>query len=484
MSQANHSPDELKGQQDSKEKHTHIHNVECNINVDRGESDGKNIKNIREYLFQQTQCLINMERNVIVYTNFKNIIFVLILAKSSLSEELDKDQSAFLNQITLLDQDDLKSTFVVLDAINLGNSIGIQMIEELAFALYRSLSLHLQISRITSWKSFEHYSISNEAIIKSISSWLGNSTDHTLLPPHPQTASTRKHFCPIQALPATGLHPIQANLLVATCSSHHSQSLLATDNVRCHSYQEPSETRALTSKIKINQIIDQVQFPIGSFDRFSVVCSSRTLQDVLGTSLILSERETQLLLSENVQVLNGKNTLVRLCAWVMDEEVFSLLFQIHFDLFFTFCTNAIECSCESFEFAHLPFVPGELITIQSLLLDASYCHKSNYAFFLKVAFRAEVAICYILPHGEALQFYRYCVEVAVDNGDEVAEARMLIVYGQLLGRCKEYLGLAYQQFRRALRLLEPRGKCIDLAWLLTATGWNLFSRGLTVGGKV
>ncbi|XP_072014981.1 uncharacterized protein [Amphiura filiformis] len=176
-------------------------------------------------------------------------------------------------------------------------------------------------------------------------------------------------------------------------------------------------------------------------------------------------------------------------TWILIEHLFfTSLFKylnssFHFDLFFAFCQNAILLSLETSRFSHLPFVRGELESLQSLLLDASYSHVNDNAIFLKVAFRAEIVITFILPRNEALQFYHYCIQLAKDIGDELAEARMLIVYGQLLGQSKEYLDEAYRQLRRALVLLEPRGKCRELAWLLTAAGWNLFSRGLGICGK-
>ncbi|XP_072015824.1 uncharacterized protein [Amphiura filiformis] len=228
---------------------------------------------------------------------------------------------------------------------------------------------------------------------------------------------------------------------------------------------------------------------------FGHCISLRTLKTNPSTTLETIARDRCIVSSENYDSdeLGSIGVIAEppshVFTWILIEHLFfTSLFKylsssFHFDLFFAFCQNAILLSLETSGFLYLPLVLGELESLQSLLLDASYSHVNDNAMFLKAAFRAEFVITYILQRNEALQFYYHCIQLAKDIGDEIAEARMLIVYGQLLGQSKEHLDEAYRQFRRALVLLEPRGKCKELAWLLTATGWNLFSRGLGICGK-
>ncbi|XP_072020165.1 uncharacterized protein [Amphiura filiformis] len=132
--------------------------------------------------------------------------------------------------------------------------------------------------------------------------------------------------------------------------------------------------------------------------------------------------------------------------------------------------------------SHLPVFTIEIRNIEKLLREAVHCLGENTVLFLEAAYESHVIIETFLPTEEAVEFYKACVNAAQmkerpGGVDKLSEARMLLVYGKMLGAAKTDFELEYEQYKKCMRLLRPRGDTVEMATLLCSMAGNLHSRG-------
>ena len=132
---------------------------------------------------------------------------------------------------------------------------------------------------------------------------------------------------------------------------------------------------------------------------------------------------------------------------------------------------------------HLPIFTIEIRNIEKLLREAIHCLEDNWNLFLKVAYDSHMFIETFLPTVEAVEFYKACVNAAHGQrlgggtNNKLSQARMLLVYGKMLGAAKTDFELEYEQYMKCMRLLKQLGDSIEMATLLYCIGGNLHSRG-------
>ena len=124
----------------------------------------------------------------------------------------------------------------------------------------------------------------------------------------------------------------------------------------------------------------------------------------------------------------------------------------------------------------------EMRSIEKLLKEAVHCLGINTMLFLEAAYQSRMLIETFLPTADAVEFYKACVNAAqVKEGpcavDKLTEARMLLVYGLMLGTAKTDFELEEEQYKKCMRLLKPRGDSVEMALLLYHMGGNQHSRG-------